>query len=61
MVSACVDARTGNVLIPGFYDEVQPLTPAEERAFVESGFSVESFQRDHISGQSSVVPLITDH
>src|SRR5205823_11811904 len=47
VVSTCVDARTGNVLIPGFYDEVEPLSPAEERAFLDSGFSVETFQRDH--------------
>jgi acetylornithine deacetylase/succinyl-diaminopimelate desuccinylase-like protein len=47
VVSACVDARTGTVLIPGFYDEVETLSPAEERAFLDSGFSVETFQRDH--------------
>jgi acetylornithine deacetylase/succinyl-diaminopimelate desuccinylase-like protein len=47
VVSACVDARTGNVLIPGFYDEVEPLSPADERGFLDSGFSVETFQRDH--------------
>jgi acetylornithine deacetylase/succinyl-diaminopimelate desuccinylase-like protein len=47
VVAACVDARTGHVLIPGFYDEVEPLSPAEERAFLDSGFSVETFQRDH--------------
>ena len=47
VVGACVDARTGHVLIPGFYDEVEALSPAEERAFLDSGFSVETFQRDH--------------
>ena len=47
VVSSCVDARTGQVLIPGFYDEVEPLTPEEERAFLDSGFSVEIFKRDH--------------
>jgi acetylornithine deacetylase/succinyl-diaminopimelate desuccinylase-like protein len=47
VVAACVDGRTGRVLIPGFYDEVVPLTPAEERAFLASGFSVETFMRDH--------------
>jgi len=31
------------VLIPGFYDDVEPLSPAEERAFLDSGFSVETF------------------
>jgi acetylornithine deacetylase/succinyl-diaminopimelate desuccinylase-like protein len=47
VVAACVDARSGNVLIPGFYDEVEALSPAEERAFLDSGFSVATFQRDH--------------
>src|SRR5258708_6038048 len=30
VVSACVDARTGRILIPGFYDEVEPLTAEQE-------------------------------
>jgi hypothetical protein len=47
VVASCVDGRTGNVLIPGFYDEVEGLSPTEERAFLDSGFSVETFQRDH--------------
>jgi acetylornithine deacetylase/succinyl-diaminopimelate desuccinylase-like protein len=47
VVCACVDGKTGDVLIPGFYDEVEPLTLEEERAFLESGFSVETFKRDH--------------
>ena len=47
VVSTCFDARTGNVLIPGFYDEVEPLTLEDEDAFLSSGFSVETFKRDH--------------
>ncbi len=47
VVSTCFDARTGRVLIPGFYDEVEPLTLADEDAFLSSGFSVETFKRDH--------------
>jgi acetylornithine deacetylase/succinyl-diaminopimelate desuccinylase-like protein len=47
VVSTCFDARTGGVLVPGFYDEVEPLTPDQELAFLDSGFSVETFQRDH--------------
>jgi acetylornithine deacetylase/succinyl-diaminopimelate desuccinylase-like protein len=47
VVAACVDGATGKILIPGFYDEVEPLTSDEERAFLESGFSVETFKRDH--------------
>ena len=47
VVSECFDARTGEVLIPGFYDEVEPLTLEDEDAFLSSGFSVETFKRDH--------------
>jgi acetylornithine deacetylase/succinyl-diaminopimelate desuccinylase-like protein len=47
VVAACVDGRTGRVLIPGFYDEVEPLTRDEEQSFLASGFSVETFMRDH--------------
>jgi acetylornithine deacetylase/succinyl-diaminopimelate desuccinylase-like protein len=47
VVASCVDARTGRVLIPGFYDEVEQLSLAEEDAFLSSGFSVETFKRDH--------------
>ena len=47
VVASCVDGRTGEVLIPGFYDQVEPLSPDEERGFLASGFSVETFMRDH--------------
>ncbi|HEY8371022.1 MAG TPA: M20/M25/M40 family metallo-hydrolase, partial [Thermodesulfobacteriota bacterium] len=47
VVAACVDGRTGEVLIPGFYDEVEPLSEADARDFLASGFSVETFMRDH--------------
>src|SRR5439155_26002036 len=47
VVTSCVDAHSGNVLIPGFYDEVEPLTTQEEQAFLASGVSVETFKRDH--------------
>jgi acetylornithine deacetylase/succinyl-diaminopimelate desuccinylase-like protein len=58
VVSACVDARTGRVLIPGFYEEVEPLTEEEERAFLASGFSVETFMRDHqVSSLRATDPL----
>lgn len=47
VVSACVDGRTGEVLIPGFYDDVEPLSDADARDFLASGFSVDTFVRDH--------------
>jgi acetylornithine deacetylase/succinyl-diaminopimelate desuccinylase-like protein len=58
VVAACVDGRSGKILIPGFYDEVEPLTPEEERAFLASGFSVETFKRDHqVSSLRETEPL----
>jgi acetylornithine deacetylase/succinyl-diaminopimelate desuccinylase-like protein len=58
VIAACVDGRSGKILIPGFYDEVEPLTPEEERAFLASGFSVETFKRDHqVSSLRETDPL----
>ncbi len=58
VVAACVDGRTGEVLIPGFYDDVVPLTEAEARDFLASGFSVETFVRDHrIASLRTTEPL----
>jgi acetylornithine deacetylase/succinyl-diaminopimelate desuccinylase-like protein len=47
VVATCVDARTGEVLIPGFYDDVEALKFQDEDSFLGSGFSVETFMRDH--------------
>jgi acetylornithine deacetylase/succinyl-diaminopimelate desuccinylase-like protein len=47
IVARCVDAKSGDILVPGFLDDVAPLTEAEKRGFVESGFSVEAFQAAH--------------
>jgi acetylornithine deacetylase/succinyl-diaminopimelate desuccinylase-like protein len=47
VIASCVDGRSGEVLIPGFYAAVEPLSTAEEEGFVKSGFSVETFMRDH--------------
>lgn len=44
---ACVDARTGRVKIPGFYDEVVPPTKAEINNFLASGFNVQQFKTVH--------------
>ncbi len=42
---ACVDARTGRVKIPGFYDDVVPPTPKEMKEFLSSGFDVARFKK----------------
>jgi acetylornithine deacetylase/succinyl-diaminopimelate desuccinylase-like protein len=41
------DARTGRVKVPGFYDDVEPLTRRELADFRRSGFSVKAFMQDH--------------
>lgn len=47
VVCACADGHSGHVLIPGFYDEVEPLSLEEEDNFLSSGFSIDTFKRDH--------------
>ena len=45
LADACVDARSGRVKIPGFYDDVVPPTKAEIKQFLASGFDVKRFMR----------------
>jgi acetylornithine deacetylase/succinyl-diaminopimelate desuccinylase-like protein len=47
VICACLDARTGRVKIPGFYDDVEPLSKADADGFRNSGFSVAEFKKDH--------------
>jgi acetylornithine deacetylase/succinyl-diaminopimelate desuccinylase-like protein len=47
LASEMHDARTGRVRIPGFYDDVSPLTRKEAEDFRRSGFSVARFMKDH--------------
>ena len=47
LAARCVDAKTGRVKIPGFYDDVVPPTKAEIRSFLASGFDVRRFQAVH--------------
>ncbi|MBS0184229.1 MAG: M20/M25/M40 family metallo-hydrolase [Nitrospira sp.] len=44
VASTCVDARTGKVKIPGFYDEVVEPTTNEIKNFLKSGFEVRHFK-----------------
>jgi acetylornithine deacetylase/succinyl-diaminopimelate desuccinylase-like protein len=45
LAHACVDARSGRVQIPGFYDDVVPPTKAEIKGFLDSGFQVKRFMK----------------
>ena len=45
VAQACVDAKSGTVKIPGFYEDVVEPTKAEIKSFLASGFQVESFKR----------------
>jgi acetylornithine deacetylase/succinyl-diaminopimelate desuccinylase-like protein len=44
VATACLDARTGRVKIPGFYDDVVEPTKAEIASFLKSGFRVKGFK-----------------
>ncbi len=47
LISQCYDARTGEVKIPGFYDDVREPSEQEKDDFVKSGFTVEGFKKDY--------------
>ena len=47
LIADCFDAKTGVVKIPGFYDDVIEPTNAELRELKKSGFSTQTFKRDH--------------
>jgi acetylornithine deacetylase/succinyl-diaminopimelate desuccinylase-like protein len=47
LIAAMVDARTGRVKIPGFYDDVVPPSRRELADLARCGFSVAAFKRDH--------------
>lgn len=47
VVCDCFDPASGKVQIPGFYDEVVPPSEEELRGFLESGFDVAQFKKDH--------------
>ena len=47
VISLCYDASTGQVHIPGFYDDVVGVSDDEMRGFLSSGFTVENFIQGH--------------
>ena len=47
LIAECYDARSGKVLIPGFYDDVEKLSKKELNHFLASGFSVKRFKQAH--------------
>jgi len=47
LIAHCYNARTGRVHIPGFYDDVRPLSAPELESFLASGFSLPTFMAAH--------------
>lgn len=47
LVNDCVDAQSGRVKIPGFYEDVVPPTKKEIESFLASGFQVERFKKTY--------------
>ncbi len=46
-IAECVDAKTGSVKIPGFYDDARQPAKQELAQFRKSGFNVKSFAAAH--------------
>lgn len=58
VVAELVDGETGQVKVPGFYDEVVPPAEAELQGWANSGFTVATFKKDHmIFGMRTEEPL----
>jgi acetylornithine deacetylase/succinyl-diaminopimelate desuccinylase-like protein len=47
LISKCYDAKTGEVKIPHFYDDVKDLEQDEIDNFIASGFNTDIFQKAH--------------
>src|SRR5690606_15376342 len=60
MLSGLIDDR-GRIQIPGFYDDVLPLTPQEREQFAALAFDEEAFQRklgvSGVSGEAGYTAL----
>ena len=50
VVTDCYDAKTGRVKIPGFYDDVRPVTAAERAQYRQSGFEIARYKKAHELG-----------
>ena len=48
LIAECIDAKTGRVKIPGFYEDVVPPTRRELEDLKKCGFTVAGFKRDHL-------------
>lgn len=48
LITDCVDAKTGKVRIPGFYDDVLPPTRREMAELKKCGFTTAGFKKDHL-------------
>ena len=48
LISQCMDAKTGRVKIPGFYDDVVKPTKQELEDMKKSGFTTREFKKDHL-------------
>ena len=46
-LALCQDAKTGEVKIPGFYDDIDPMTDEELDGFINSGFKATDFKKSH--------------
>jgi acetylornithine deacetylase/succinyl-diaminopimelate desuccinylase-like protein len=47
VVTKCFNPETGEVKIPGFYDDVKKLSKEEKKSFKRCGFTVAKFKQDH--------------
>lgn len=47
LIAACYEARTGKVLIPGFYDGIRAPTARERHDLARAGFARKDFQKAH--------------
>lgn len=48
LISRCIDAKTGRVRIPGFYDDVVKPSKKEIANLKKCGFTTKEFRKDHL-------------